>query len=112
MAPHQSKKNTPSPDEAIRITVDGETWELDLMDANHVDRLELWRQSHLTIPMIIGAMQAGEADTFFVAALVFLARRQANQPATFDAIAESIGWDSDIDVQVGAPTAPEAPAAD
>lgn len=40
-------------------------------------------------------------DTFFIAGLVFLARRQMGQPAKFDTIAETITFESDIDVVIG-----------
>ncbi len=83
----------------LKITVDGNAYTLDLLGSTTVDRLELYRQSGLTMPEVVKAFENRQYETFFVAALVFLARRQMNTPASFMAIADAIGWDSEIDME-------------
>lgn len=95
--------------ESITITVDGVRYPFDLRGSTTVDRLELFRQSQLTIPQVVGAIHSGAIDTFFIAALVFLARRQMGQPAGFMEIADAITWDSDIEIAIDDPAEDDSP---
>ena len=98
--PPQSRAKAASA-EQITITIDGTAYHLDLLGSSTVDRLELFRQSKLTLPQIVEALSNEQFETFFLAALVFLARRQMNQPATFLAIADAITWEPEIEIQFG-----------
>lgn len=83
----------------LKITVDGVPYTFDLMGSSTMDRLELFRQSGLTMSGVVEAFRQRQYETFFVAAFVFLARRQMGQPASFMTIADAITWDSDIEME-------------
>ena len=83
----------------LKITIDGVPYTFDLMGSSTMDRLELFRQSGLTMPQVAEAFRQRQYETFFVAAFEFLARRQMGQPASFMTIADAITWDSDIEME-------------
>lgn len=84
----------------VILKVDGAEFPFDLMGTTSKDRLELFHQSKLTLNVIVEALDSGAVDTFFIAGLVFLARRQMGQPAKFDTIAEGITFESEIDLVI------------
>ena len=83
------------------ITVDGIEYRLDVTDCKHTDEQDLYRACKMTIPGIVNAVQDGQVALFMVAALVFMARRQAgDKTANYDEIASAITYGTDIDIEV------------
>lgn len=108
-----------SKDDGARMTisVDGESYSFDSNEVDYKAELDLFNASKLTMASIFTAMSAGSFAPFMIAAIVFLARRSAGEKAvTFDEIAESIDYASEIDVHVEseseAAELPEGPAVD
>lgn len=101
---------------AMTITVDGEPYVFDTSDITSAIDRELYLQSRLTMAGVFSGMDSGNVSPFFIAALVFLARRTAGEKVTYTQVEEAIGFDSEIDVKIhdGDEVAdgPEAPAAD
>ena len=99
MAPHSKEKKSKNKLSAeIRITIDSVEYVFSPQLATNKDRLQLWHESKLTLPEVIDALDNGKVETFFIAALVFLARRQMHKPASFESISESITFDSELTV--------------
>jgi len=86
----------------IDIKVDGQTYRFDTADITHRHELALWQQARLTYVEVFNALGSDKPALFMVAALVFLARLGEGDDSgvTFDAIAEALSMDSDIDVQI------------
>ena len=103
----------------MRITVAGVAYTLTIGELTHEIELELYKASGLTVPEIVNASERGSGAPFMIAALVFLARRQAGDRITYDEVAQAINYRTlrdDFDLQVvdadETSSAPEAPAAD
>lgn len=102
----------------MRITVAGVTYTLTIGELTHAIELELYKASGLTVPEIVSSSERGSGAPFMIAALVFLARRQAGDRVTYDEVAEAINYRTlrdDFAIEVVEPvedTAPEALAAD
>lgn len=100
----------------LRITVDAVPYLFDMRELSSEHELDLFNASGLTIARIGPSLEAGAVAPFMVAALVYLARRQAGEKVPYAAVSEAIGYGSEIEVEVldedAEDAAPEAPAAD
>lgn len=105
MAPPRLPKNKPS-DTAMRFRVDGVVYTLDRGEVTPKIERELFQQSKMTMAQAFEALVGGA--TFGVAALVFLARRQAGDGVAYQQIEDDLwqamkaaGDEFDIDLLTG-----------
>jgi hypothetical protein len=103
----------------VTITVDGEPYLFDSSEITYKVELELFHASRLTMDGVFKALAQDDFAPFLVAALVFLARRSAGDKVTFDQVASSIEYSSEVGFKIGRDdesqtedSPPEAPAAD
>lgn len=101
---------------AFDLTVDGVVYRLDLGELTNDVELELFQATRLTVATIFEALDGGTVAPFMVAALVFLARRQAGDRIGYPQVSAAIDYRSEIDVapvdDAAEATSPEALAAD
>jgi len=104
MAPPKLSKQTKS--NAMRFRVDGVTYVVDRDELTPRIELELFNQTGLTVQKAVEAVVGGAL--FGLAALVFLARRQAGEAVAYQPIADDLwkamkaaGDEFDIDLIVG-----------
>lgn len=117
MTTRRAKRDTaPEQSKRFRITVDGDAYLFDLDELKSDHELDLFNASRLTIAGIFAAIDSGNTAPFMLAALVYLARRQAGERVTYPEIRDAITYGSEIELDVvdaADPEAasPEAPAA-
>lgn len=103
MAPPRLPKSAKS--DALRFRVDGVVYSVDRAELTPKIERELFQQSGLTMAKAIEALTGGAA--FGLAALVFLARRQAGEAVAYQRIEDDLweaqkaaGGEFDIDLLV------------
>jgi hypothetical protein len=85
-------------DAELAISVNGTVHHFRLADATAIDARDCRRATGLGLPSLL-ASAAENPDIDIVAAIVWLARRQAGDRAvTFERVAKDIGYDADISV--------------
>lgn len=105
--PQKKTAQTEAPE--MRLSVDGRKLVLRFNEISSTDELDLYNHSQLTTRRIGELLEAGEEPLFLVAALVFLARRQAGEKVTCAEVFDSVTFDTDIDlVDDDTEPAPEA----
>ncbi len=104
MAPPKMPKKQAS--DALRFRVDGVVYVVDRAELTPKIERELFQQSGLTMAKAIEALTGGAA--FGLAALVFLARRQAGEAVVYQKIEDDLwaaqqaaGGEFDVDLLVG-----------
>jgi len=105
MAPPKLSKQTKS--NAMRFRVDGVTYVVDRDELTPRIERELFTQTSLTVQKAVEAVVGGAS--FGLAALIFLARRQAGEAVAYQTIEDDLwkamkaaGDEFDIDLIVGA----------
>lgn len=97
------KKREEANDEGVAVIVDGTRYVVREADMTSLDASALRREVGLSWIGLVQAL-AASPDIDLVAALVWLARRQAGeQMLPFTAVASQINYDTDVDVEVAEP---------
>lgn len=96
------------PNPIVRITVDSDTYDVDLSDLTGIDAKDFRRA--VGIPLAAVLTEKTELDLDVVAGLVWLARRRNEPSLTFEKVAAGINFLSDLDIdqveeEVGDPEA-------
>lgn len=111
MPPPKSGKGKKRPDSVeIAFAVDGVDYRCDLTAVTNRDELDLFKQSSLTMAEVREAFSKGGVPPFCLAAVMFLALRQAgDKAATYDALLDSIDrYDVDLKPITAQDDPPEA----
>ena len=80
---------------ALAVSVDGTTFTVDPDEITAMDASALRRATGLSVRAVMQAAQ-DDPDIDIIAALVWLARRRVERELPFKAVAEQIGYGSDI----------------
>lgn len=103
--PKKAKKK----DAHLAFRLDGVDYRLDFGSIENRHELELFQQSGLTLGQLSQALGSGAPPPFAVAAVMFLARRQAgDRVARYDALLDSIDRAGSTFEAVAEDDAPEA----
>lgn len=93
------------------MKVNSKAYTMRLSELTAKDSAALRRQTGMSTRLLLSAAST-DPDLDTVAALVWLARRQAGDEVTFDDVAEEIGYDADIEsVEEPAEEDPDSPEA-
>lgn len=103
------KKKTKNADGRLSFRLDGVDYHLDFAAIENRQELELFQQSGLTLGQVARALGSGSPPPFAVAAVMFIARRQAGDRAVrYDALLDSIDRTGSTFEAVPEDDAPEA----
>lgn len=96
------EKQTPLPEGAVTLTIDGRDYVLDpsALSARDEDRLRAVTKSKLTLQAVMGSLFSGEGGLSDIAALAYLAECQAGRSPVWDTLAGSITATSDVQFDV------------
>lgn len=86
----------PETSSVVRATVDGVDYDLDFSDLNAIDAKDFRREVGIPIASVLTG--GVDADLDVIAGLVWLARRKNEPSLTYTAVAESISFTSDLDL--------------
>ncbi len=82
-------------DAHISISVDGTVYTMRPSELSAVDGAKVRAQTGMSLRSLLSAAET-DPDLDVIAAVVWLARRQAGEKITFDEVAEAIGYDAKI----------------
>ena len=107
LAKKQTRASKQKTDEAldfgVRITLEGEVYEIRAGDLNALDSLALKQQVGMTFPQLVVETSAGNPDLVEFAAIIWLARRlNGERDLPFTDVAADINYRKILEAQVEA----------
>lgn len=80
----------------VEFSVEGKVWELAVDELSIALVKECRRATTLTPVKLVNEIAAGNGDIDYVAALIWMARRQAGEQVTLDQVEGSLSYATDV----------------
>jgi hypothetical protein len=106
----EDKRKSDATDVGIKVTYEGTAYEIHFGELSGLDVRELRRQTGYTTFALLQTVFDGDTDLDIFAAIVWLARRLAGEPVTYEVVAGGMKWGAADKVLRFMDAVPEAPA--
>lgn len=93
------------PSAVVRVTVDGEQYDIDFSDLSAIDSKDF--RKAVGIPLASVLTERQDADIDVIAGLVWLARRKKEPRLSYEEVAESINFTTDMDMKPAGEVEPD-----